>query len=138
MDDQEVSFLLVQAAKAHRSVVATALAELDLYIGQDLLLFQLWEEEGMAQHELADRLNVEPSAVTKMLKRMEAAGWIERRSDATDARVSRVFLTEQGRALEEPVRDIWCRTEAHMLDGFASEEKLLFRRMLRDIRDNLS
>lgn len=133
-----ISYRLVQAAKAHRGFVSAALSELGLFIGQDLLLFQLWEEEGRTHGELAERLEVEPPAITKMLKRMEASGWVERIQDASDARVSRVYLTEHGRALEHPVREIWQGAEARMLKDFPVEEKMLFRRMLRDARDNLA
>lgn len=133
-----VGYEFAQAAKAYRNRAREELSELGLHIGQEILLLQLWEEDGLSQSELADRLNVEPPAISKMVKRMESAGWIERRSDPADSRVSRVFLTDEGRSLQEPVEDIWRRTEEEMLDGLSTEEELLFRRMLVDIRDNLS
>lgn len=133
-----VSYVFVQAAKAHRNHAREKLSERGLHIGQEILLFQLWEDDGLSQSELADRLNVEPPAVNKMVKRMESDGLIERRSDPDDSRVSRVFLTEEGRSLQEPVEEIWQRIEAQTFDGISTEERLLFRRILVDVRDNLS
>lgn len=133
-----VGYVFVQAAKAHRSRAREELSELGLHIGQEILLLQLWEQDGLSHSELADRLNVELPAISKMVKRMESAGLIERRSDPADSRVSRVFLTDEGRSLQEPVKGIWRRTEKEMLDGLSTEEELLFRRILVDIRDNLS
>ena len=133
-----ISFLFIKAAKAYRNLIQNELSKIGLYAGQEVLLFQLWETEGLSQSELADRLDVEPAAISKMLNRMESAGLVERRTDPTDSRVSQVFLTDDGRSLQEPVEDIWDHAETQLLEGLSTEEKLLFRRMLVDIRDNLS
>jgi DNA-binding MarR family transcriptional regulator len=133
-----VGYEFIRAAKAYRNRAREELSELGLHVGQEMLLLQLWEEDGLSHSELADRLNVELPAISKMVNRMESAGWIECRSDPADSRVSRVFLTNEGRALQEPVENIWRQTEMQMLDGLSTEEKLLFRRILVDVRDNLS
>lgn len=128
----------LHAAKAYRNRAREELSELGVHVGQEALLFQLWKEDGLSHSELADGLNVEPPAISKMVNRMESAGLVERRSDPVDSRISRVFLTQEGRSLQEPIEDIWQRTEMQMLEGLSTEEKLLFRRILADVRDNLS
>src|SRR6187401_2277157 len=97
-----IGYLLIQVMKAHRRQAEPQFNALGVHLGQEMLLFQLCEEDGATQSEIADCICVEPPTVTKMLQRMEAAGLIERRQDSQDARVSRVYLTAKGRELEQP------------------------------------
>ena len=45
--DDTVSWQVTKLAKAHRALVGDALAELGLHLGQDLLLEQLWRQDGL-------------------------------------------------------------------------------------------
>jgi DNA-binding MarR family transcriptional regulator len=135
---ETIGCLMVQVAKAHRNVVSAALADLGLYLGQEILLMYLWKEDGLTQSELVERMEVEPPTVTKMLNRMEKCGLLHRCRDAKDARIYRVYLTDAGRALQEPVTDIWNVIEHRILADFTLEEKLLLRRFLVQVRQNLT
>ena len=73
-----------------------------------------------------------------MLQRMERAGLIERRPDPEDARVSLVYLTERGRALEQPVLEVWKQLEAQTVAGLSATEQALLRRLLMQVSANLS
>jgi DNA-binding MarR family transcriptional regulator len=83
-------------------------------------------------------MEVEPPTVTKMLQRMEGAGLIERRPDPDDARVSRVYLAERGRALEQSVLDVWKQLEARSVSGLSLTEQTLLHRLLMQVLTNLS
>ena len=48
----------------------------------------------------------ERERMEKMIQRMERSGFVERRSDPEDERLSRVYLTERGRALQKPVQGV--------------------------------
>jgi MarR family transcriptional regulator, organic hydroperoxide resistance regulator len=87
---------------------------------------------------LVERLCVEPSTVTKSLQRLEKAGFVERRQDAEDSRVSRVYLTAEGRALQEPVQQMWCNLEMTTVEGLSDVELALLRRVLDQIDTNLA
>jgi len=141
MDDnhtKSVSHLFIQTAKTVRSWAEQELSELDLHVGQNHLLMELYEEDGRRPGELADTMAVDPSVVSKMLRRMESRGLIERRSDPDDARVTRVFLTDEGKDLEEEVENFHQRLEEQIVQSLSSEEKLLFRRMLSDVNESFS
>jgi len=133
--EERISLLLMQVTKAHRARMGAGLAELGLHPGQESVLMQLWAEEGLTQSELVGRLGVEPPTVTKMLQRMERAGFVTRRADVRDARVSRVHLTARGRKLEAPVQAVWRRAEEQLVKPLSSEERALLRRLLRALRD---
>src|SRR6266568_6916384 len=133
-----IGFQLLQVHKAHRSRADAALNKLGLHTGQEMLLLQLWIEEGIPQSQLAACMEVEPPTATKMLQRMERAGLIERRPDPEDARVSLVYLTERGRALEQPVLEVWKQLEAQTVAGLSATEQALLRRLLMQVAANLS
>ena len=131
-----LGFQLLQVHKAHRARAEAALNKLGLHTGQEML--RLWIEEGVPQSQLAASMGVEPPTATKMLQRMEHAGLIERRPDPEDARISRVYLTERGRALEQPVLEVWKDLEAHTVAGLSATEQALLRRLLMQVSANLS
>ena len=131
------SFTLAKVCKAHRGGVGAILAELGLHVGQEMVLMELWQEDGLRGGELALRLSVEPPTVTKMLRRLEACGLIERRADPADARSFRIYLTREGRSLEEPVLGCWELIEESALAGLGDEERKIFRSLLIRVRSNL-
>ncbi len=98
-------------------------AEYDLNRAQSGILFALHQEDSMSQKELAKRLNVTPPSITSMIKKMEQEGYITRKADEQDQRVMRLTLAEK---LEEKV-----------FEGMSVEEKMLFRRLLLQIIENV-
>ena len=135
--EETTGYLLAKVCRAHRGSVGALLSGVGLYVGQEMVLLELWKEDGLKGSELADRLGVEPPTVTRMIRRMESCGFVERRPDPTDARSFRVHLTEKGRALEGPVARIWEEIEEKTLQGISPEETLALRRLLTQIRQNL-
>lgn len=136
--DETVGYALAQVCKAHRHRVDLALSTLGLHVGQEMILHQLWQAEGVTQSQLAEGMCVEPPTVTKMLQRLERDALIERRPDADDARISRVFLTPQARALRCEVERCWDTIEQRAVAGMTAEERMLLRRLLIQMRANLS
>ena len=135
---ESIDFLLAQICRLHHARAHTLLEELGLYRGQPPVLFALWEQEGATHGELAARLHVKPATITKMLKRMEKAGFVERRSDPADQRVSRVYLTDAGRSIRNEVEQVWRTLEDETFVGFSLEERVLLRRFFLQMRDNLT
>lgn len=97
----------------------------------------LWEEEGLTHSELVARCRVEAPTVSKTLQRMETLGVVLRRTDDRDARMSRVYLTEQGRELREPIERLWQQVDEVSVAGLSAEEQMSLRRLLTAIRENL-
>ncbi len=137
IEPESLDFLLAQVCHLHHSRAHTLLEAIGLYRGQPPVLKALWEQEGLTHTALAERLHVTPATITKMLQRMEKAGFVVRKPDAEDQRVSRVYLTEAGRAIQSQVQVVWQRMEQETFDGFTQEERALLRRLLQQIRENL-
>lgn len=131
------TYLMVRIAKAQRGLVSSALAKMNLHIGQERLLMELWQQDGLTQTELCERLCIEPPTLTKMLSRLEKTELLEKRKDTEDARISRIFLTQKGYSLQEPITQLWLDLETTILAELSLEERLLFRRLLMQIYRNL-
>jgi DNA-binding MarR family transcriptional regulator len=121
--------------KHHR--MHEGLDALGLYRGQPSMLRALWGEDGMTHSELAEQLDRCPATITKMVQRMEKAGFVQRRSDPSDERLSRVYLTPAGRAVRSAVEAIWMALEGQMLLGFSEAETSALRSLLTRVCRNI-
>jgi DNA-binding MarR family transcriptional regulator len=99
--DRQVCFALVTTARRVVSVYGPVLEPLGLTHPQYLVMLALWERSPRRLRELADALYLEPATLSPLLKRLEAAGLIERRRDPDDDRALAVSLTPAGVALRE-------------------------------------
>ena len=135
--DAPVEALIGQVCRRHHRRAHELLESLGLYQGQPRLLHVLWDREGCTHSELAQQINVRPATITKMLSRMQEAGFVERRKDPDDHRVSRVYLTAAGRGIQEQVHQVWRQLESEAVAGFSADERALLHGLLTRIRDNL-
>ncbi|THF84272.1 MarR family winged helix-turn-helix transcriptional regulator [Cohnella fermenti] len=124
--------------KNHRFHVDRLIRDYDVFPGQPPLLLRLSDNDGLSQRELADSKGVKPATLTVMLQRMEKTGLLRRSADEKDQRVSRVHLTDKGRRAAEAVRQAMDEVETRCFEGFLPEEKLLLRRFLLHMQDNLA
>jgi len=136
-EPESLDFLLAQVSHLHHSRAHQRLEAIGLYRGQPPVLRALWEKEGLTQKELAELLHNTPATITKMLQRMEKAGFIQRKPDAEDQRISRVYLTETGHIVQSQVEETLKNMEVETFTGFTPEECLVLRRFLLHIRQNL-
>src|SRR5262249_46933362 len=133
-----LAFQVIRLCKAERHQMEEALNQLGLHVGQELLLLQLWQEDGASQSHLAEAMEVDISTITKAVQRMERTGLLKRSPDTVDARISRVYLTERGRALREPVMQVWNTLEGQLVEALTETEQVLLRRLLLHLIANLS
>lgn len=136
--EERLSYLLARICHAHRNMVQAELSKLGLHVGQEMFLLRLWEQDGISLSDMADGLCVQQATVTRMVGRIESAGLVTRCKDPGDQRVSRVYLTEKGRNLLQPVAEMWVEVETRMLANFTLEERVLLRRFLLQLYSNLA
>jgi len=135
---QTIGFHLAQVCRTRRNLIALTVEPFGLHVGQDLIMVQLWNEEGLTQSQLAERVGIDVSTMTKALQRLERYSFVERRQDTEDTRVWRVYLTEQGRALAPIVTEHWNQAERRTFAGFTADECTLLCSFLERIEENLT
>lgn len=134
---RSVTFRLAQAAHAYRVRAGTHLARVGLHPGQESLLKALAEDDGISMSDLAARLGVQPPTVTKMISRLAAQDYVERRQSSGDGRQAHVFLTERGQRVIATIDKLWKRVEKDALSGIDDKDRKRLRKILRQIERNL-
>lgn len=99
--DNQLCFSLYAASMAIGRVYKPMLDRLGITYPQYLVLHALWEQEGRTIGQIAERLSLESSTVTPLVKRLEAAGFLTRARSTADERRVDVRLTERGAAMRE-------------------------------------
>ncbi len=107
--DDQLCFGLYAATNAVTRAYRPLLRAIGLTYPQYLVMLVLWEQDQVSVHEIADRLELAPHAISPLLGRLEDAGLVVRRRDTSDRRVVWVGLTQagleaRGEGLDGPVR----------------------------------
>ena len=95
---RELAPALFQAARSIRTELSRNLATSGLYAGQDGVIQALAGADGLTPGALAVRLGVKAPTMTRTIHRLEAQGFVERRDDVADGRLTKVYLTPAGEA----------------------------------------
>ncbi|SHN44701.1 MarR family winged helix-turn-helix transcriptional regulator [Cryptosporangium aurantiacum] len=132
-----LSFAVFALARTHRGLAGAMLRELNLHPGQELLLMQLLDRDGQTQSELLASVGLDHSTVSKSLRRMQDAGLLRREPAAHDRRVLLVHLTDKGRALREPLQQMWTRLEERSTRALTPEQIDTFVALARVIEQSL-
>lgn len=129
--------LLARTAMAHRRRAAELLAPVGLHPGQEMLLARVAADEDPTLGSVARALDVEPATVTKMVRRLEAAGLVARHPDPVDRRAARVVLTEAGRRAHEAALAVWAQLDDDTLAPLDEAERAQLGDLLGRIREAL-
>jgi len=98
-----ISFLLAKASQQVTRRFRETLAKYDVTPVQYAVLHVLWEKQGLSSADLSSRLLIDSATMTGLVLRMEVLGFVIRRPDPEDRRVSRIHLTTQGLRLRKPL-----------------------------------
>ncbi|WBO21219.1 MarR family winged helix-turn-helix transcriptional regulator [Sphingomonas abietis] len=98
--DDHLCFAIYSAGIAINRAYRPLLDQLDITYPQYLVLITLWEEDAQTIGGIAERLALESSTITPLVKRLEAAGLLSRERNPADERQVIVRLTDAGRAMQ--------------------------------------
>lgn len=133
--DQQFCFLIYSTMHALNRAYKPLLDRLGLTYPQYLVLLVLWERDDQAVGEIGERLLLDSSTLTPLLKRLEAAGILVRARNPQDERQVRIRLTAHGAAM----RDVAESFPQELLNatGCRVTELTDLRTRLLGIRDNM-
>ena len=133
MDKNLLLFSLFRLSKELHKQSAPDFEALGLYRGQPHLINILREKEGKTMGEIASRVRSEPATLSKMVKRMEQNGFVSRRVDAEDHRITRIYLTEKGRSLGKKIDEVHRRFDVALRAPLTEEEQSTLEQLLTKI-----
>ena len=128
---------VVNAARSMRTVLSRNLLATGLYAGQDGVILALSDEGGLTAGALAARLGVKAPTMTRTIGRLEAQGFVERRPDETDGRLTVVHLTEAGRASVGRITEAGRLSEHQAAEGLSEKDVRNLLKLLRAMDENL-
>jgi DNA-binding MarR family transcriptional regulator len=129
-----IIFLLAKAYQRAHGILKVHLKDFGLTTLQQLILAVVEREEGLSAGEIGARLTLDSATVSGTLERMAESGWITKEPDPDDRRVVRVRLTAKARGLGASLHDARQQANQAVLGGLSLEEKILLKRLLRDLR----
>jgi len=134
--DDFLCFAIYSANLAMNRIYKPVLDELGLTYPQYIVLVALYEQDDQTVSGLGNKLFLDSSTLTPLLKRMEAVGHLTRQRDTEDERQVRVRLTPQGRSVRE--RAIAFRGDLVKAIGLGTAEFGQLREQLVKLRANLT
>ncbi len=99
--ERQVCFALSVASRSVVGAYRPVLEPLGLSHPQYLVMLALWGSRPLSLRQLSDQLRLEPATLSPLVKRLEAAGLVERARRADDVRTLDITLTARGVALRE-------------------------------------
>lgn len=135
--DTSAGYLINHAARLLARQLDAGLTPLGLSTGPFPLLLHLWEQDGLTQKALVERLGYEQPTVAATLSRMERDGLVERRPDPQDGRAQRIWLTERGRSLQNAAEAEAEAVNGRALAGLSPQEAGQFVEMVRRVVNSL-
>src|SRR2546423_9694168 len=114
--DDYIGVVIADVARLLRTAFDRRVRALGITRAQWLVLTRLHRHPGASQSELAEMMEVERASAGRMIERLEANGWVQRRAERRDRRVKRVYLTPEA---ERVHRRIWRVAEATVEDALA-------------------
>lgn len=107
-----------------------AAAEEGLFSGQQYIVLAIVANEGMTLSELSKKLDITGASASVSVKRMEKAGFIEKRADENDARIIRLYPTKKAKAAPKNIKEKMDSFESILKKGMSEAEGLELSRLL--------
>ena len=135
--DRNLGFLLGDVARLTRTSFDRRVLRRGLTRSQWWVLTYAFRDEGLTQSELAEMLEVGKVALGKLVDRLEAKGWVERRADPGDRRVKRIYLTASAlpivESMREPAQDLY----ETIVAGLSKDQRETLIDLLLVVKKNL-
>jgi MarR family transcriptional regulator, organic hydroperoxide resistance regulator len=133
--DEQLCYTLYATSLAINRTYKPMLDSLGITYPQYLVLSVLWEQDGPTITAIAERLALEPSTITPLVKRLEQAGLVGRQRNPADERQVRVTLTKRGKGLRAETGCL-ARTLLER-SGLSADEMIALNRQVRGLRKAL-
>ncbi len=136
--ETNIGYLLSDSGRLLRKTFDERVRSLGLTAVQARLLMNLVKFPDNNQAFYAERIEVEPITLTRIVDRMEEAGWVERVFDPNDRRARLLHLTDKSREIVEPLRVIVAALVEDMAEGLTAQEQDMLARLLEKVSANLT
>ena len=134
----ELGYRMSDNSRMLRTLFDERVRDLGLTAAQARLLLSLARHHDQNQAFFADRLEIEPITLTRIVDRMEDSGWVERKHDPSDRRARILHLTAKSKGIVDELKQITEAMFEEVLQGLASSEREQLAQLLDRIGKNLA
>ena len=138
MPAQPLTNAIVRVARLQRLLAQQMLRDVGLHLGQELVMMQLWERGPQTQTELVRTLDSDSATMTRMVRRLENAGFVRTRPSPTDKRATIVEPTPASQAVRREVERSWAELERIAVGDLTTEQRSDALDILAQLEANLA
>lgn len=135
---ENIGFIIGDVSRMLRTVYDRRVEPLGLTRAQWRVMARISRQEGCTQTELAAVLEIEKPTVGRLIDRLEANGWVERRPDEKDARTKRVFLTPRAQHILQKMYALADDVLGAALAGLSKKDARQLELSLLQVKANLT
>lgn len=136
-DEHYIGYSITDVARLLRTVFERRVRASGLTRAQWLVIARVHRRPGLSQSEVADLLEIEKASAGRLIDRMQAKGWLERRSDAHDRRINRLHLTADAERLHAAIWPIAEATVDDALGDLSTEERRQLTQLMTRVKGKL-
>lgn len=136
-DGDFVGYTFTDVARLLRTVFERRVRDLGITLPQWVVMTRVHARPGLSQSEVADILEIEKATAGRLIDKMEAKGWLERRADPTDRRVNRLHLTTEAEHLHDLIFPIASGTVSDALGPLSNKDRDTLGKLMRRVRSEL-
>jgi DNA-binding MarR family transcriptional regulator len=136
-DEDYIGYSITDVGRLLRTVFERRVRAVGLTRAQWLVIARMRRRPGLSQSEIADLLEIEKASAGRLIDRMEAKGWLQRRDDASDRRINRLHLTPEAEQLHAAIWPIAEATVDTALGDLSTEERRLLTGLMTRVKAKL-
>jgi len=136
--NDSIGYLISMAGIRYKAQIWDCLKPYDITPEQWVILNKLFDEDGISQRELAQRVAKNHPNTTRILDKLEQKGLITRIADPKDRRAFQIFLTSEGADIRLQVLPLLADVFQKSIKGFTDAEIRCLKELLARFSDNLS
>jgi DNA-binding MarR family transcriptional regulator len=133
-DEHYIGYSITDVGRLLRTVFERRVRAFGLTRAQWLVIARVHRRPGLSQSEAADLLEIEKAPAGRLIDRMEAKGWLERRSDPRDRRIKRLHLTGEGNRIHAAIWPVAEATVDDALAGLSAAERRRLTALMKRIK----
>jgi MarR family transcriptional regulator, organic hydroperoxide resistance regulator len=137
MPAQPLTNAIVRVARLQRMLAQQMLRGVGLHLGQELVMMQLWDRGPQSQTDLVRTLDSDSATMTRMVRRLENAGFVRSRPSPTDKRATIIEATPASQSVRREVERSWADLEKIAVGDLTADEQSDALDVLQRLEANL-
>jgi len=134
---KHLGYYIQELSRKMSIILNNRLQETGLTFSQFRAINCLWKKGALTQKEIHEIIFVQPSTLTGIIDILEKKGFVVRRVDENDARIKRIDLTEEGKAIQDRAWSILEGFEEEFENTLEVEERFLMLKWLKSLNKKI-